>query len=126
MRNMDIVYVAIGALYLVIGMLLGVVMGIHQDFTLAPVHAHINLVGFSAHCVLGLIYKSWPTLKQGTLAVVQFLLFVIGSPLLLAGIALAIKSHSPTLAIVGANMVILGALVFLIIVARELFRSGRQ
>jgi len=30
-------------------MLLGIVMGIQQDFRLAPVHAHINLVGFAAH-----------------------------------------------------------------------------
>ena len=51
MKNIDSLYVVIGALYLVIGMLLGIVMGMHQDFTLAPVHAHIDLVGFSAHCV---------------------------------------------------------------------------
>ena len=125
MKNIDILYVVIGALYLVIGMLLGIVMGIQGDFTLAPVHAHIDLVGFSAHCVLGLIYKSWPTLREGALAVVQFLLFVIGTPILLVGIAVAIKSNNPTLAIIGSMLVILGAVVFLVIVARGLLRSGR-
>jgi len=124
-KNIDILYVVIGALYLVIGMLLGIVMGIQGDFTLAPVHAHIDLVGFSAHCVLGLIYKSWPTLREGALAVVQFLLFVIGTPILLVGIAVAIKSNNPTLAIIGSMLVILGAVVFLVIVARGLLRSGR-
>src|SRR5580698_1417666 len=79
-KNIDGLYVVIGALYLVIGILVGIVMGIQQDFTFAPVHAHINLVGFSAHCVFGLIYKAWPALKQGALALVQFLLFVIGTP----------------------------------------------
>lgn len=125
MKNMDILYVVIGALYLVIGMLLGIVMGIHQDFTLAPVHAHINLVGFSAHSVLGLIYKAWPTLKEGTLARVQFLLFVIGSPILLIGIAVAIKSTSAALAIIGSMLVILGAVLFLVVVTRGWLRSGR-
>jgi len=124
-KNIDSLYVVIGALYLVIGMLLGIVMGMHQDFTLAPVHAHIDLVGFSAHCVLGLIYRAWPTLKAGALAVVQFLLFVIGTPILLVGIAVAIKSTSATLAIIGSLLVILGAVVFLVVVARGLLRSGR-
>jgi len=125
MKNIDILYVVIGALYLVIGMLLGIVMGIHQDFTLGPVHAHINLVGFSAHCVLGLIYRAWPTLKEGALALIQFLLFVIGSPILLVGIAVAIKSANAALAIIGSMLVILGAVLFLVIVTRGWLRSGR-
>jgi hypothetical protein len=122
-KNIDVLYVVIGALYLVIGMLVGIVMGIHQDFTFAPVHAHINLVGFSAHCVLGLIYKAWPTLKEGALALVQFLLFVIGTPILLVGIAVAIKSTNATPAIIGSMLVILGALLFFVIVARGLLRN---
>jgi hypothetical protein len=123
-KNIDVLYVVIGALYLVIGMLVGIVMGIHQDFTFAPVHAHINLVGFSAHCLFGLVYKVWPTLKEGALAAVQFLLFVIGSPILLAGIAVAIKSTNATLAIIGSLLVILGAVLFFVIVARGLLRSA--
>jgi hypothetical protein len=124
-KNIDSLYVVIGALYLVIGMVLGIVMGIHQDFTLAPVHAHINLVGFSGHCLLGLIYRAWPTLKEGALALVQFLLFVIGSPILLIGIAVAIKSTNAMPAIIGSMLVILGAVLFLVIVTRGLLRSGR-
>ncbi len=123
MKNMDVLYIVIGALYLVIGMLLGIVMGIHGDFTLAPVHAHINLVGFSGHCVLGLIYKAWPALKEGTLALVQFLLFVIGSPVLMVGIAVAIKTNNPALAIIGSLLLILGAVAFLVIAAKGLLRS---
>ena len=120
MKNIDGLYVVIGALYLVIGMLLGIVMGMHQDFKLAPVHAHINLVGFSAHCVFGLIYKTWPALREGTLALVQFLLFVIGTPILLVGIGVAVESANVTLAIVGSMLVVLGAAAFLVIVARGL------
>ena len=90
---------------------------------IAPVHAHINLVGFSAHCVFGLIYKAWPALKQGALALVQFLLFVIGTPILLIGIAVAIKSANALPAIIGSMLVILGAVVFLVIVTRGLSRN---
>jgi hypothetical protein len=122
-KNIDVLYVVIGALYLVLGMSLGIVMGIKGDFTLAPVHAHMDLVGFSSHCVLGLIYKTWPNLKEGALALVQFLLFVIGSPILLIGIVVAIKSTNAVPAIIGSMLLILGALVFLVIVARGLLRS---
>ena len=40
---------ALGAIYLVIGLALGLHMGASHDFRFAPVHAHINLVGFVLH-----------------------------------------------------------------------------
>jgi hypothetical protein len=124
MKRYDTLYITLGAFYLVVGMLLGIVMGIRQDFTLAPVHAHINLVGFAAHSVLGLVYKAWPALKQGALAACQFWLFVVGSPLLMAGIAIAIKTNNPGLAIVGSMLVILGAVLFLVVTWRGLRQAS--
>jgi hypothetical protein len=35
----------VSAVILLAGMLAGIVMGIKQDFALAPAHAHLNLVG---------------------------------------------------------------------------------
>jgi hypothetical protein len=116
----------IGALYLVIGMLLGIAMGVRQDMQFAPVHAHINLVGFSAHCVFGLVYKAWPKLKTSALAVAQFWLFVAGSPLFMVGIAVAIRTGSVTLAIVGSVLVFLGALLFLVIAGRGLLHGSND
>jgi hypothetical protein len=60
MKQNDSLYIVLGALYLVAGMLLGIVMGIRQDFQLAPVHAHVNLVGFAAHSVFGLFTRPGP------------------------------------------------------------------
>lgn len=113
----------LGASYLVVGMLLGIVMGIRQGFQLTPVHAHINLVGFTAHSLFGLAYRWWPNLKQGAMAVVQFWLFVVGAPLLMVGIAMSIKANNIAVAIVGSILVFLGALLFLVIAARGLLRS---
>ena len=45
------------AVLLLIGMLAGVVMGMQQDFTLAPAHAHLNLVGGVLLFMFGL-YKA--------------------------------------------------------------------
>ena len=126
MRHIDTAYIVIGVLYLVVGMLLGILMGVRQDMQFAPVHAHINLVGFSAHCLFGLVYKAWPKLKAGALVVAQFWLFVVGSPVFMVGIALAIRSGSPTLAIMGSLLVFLGALLFLVITGRGLLRGSND
>jgi hypothetical protein len=123
-KNIDRLYIVLGALYLVIGMLLGIVMGVRQDILLAPVHAHINLVGFAAHCIFGLVYRAWPELKLGAIAVAQFWLFVVGAPLLMIGITIAIKTSNPALAILGSMLVMLGALLFLIITGRRLLRAA--
>jgi|SRR5580658_8555096 hypothetical protein len=123
MKQRDLIYIALGALYLLLGTLLGIVMGIRQDFVLAPVHAHINLVGFAAHSVFGLVYRAWPKLNEGVLAAAQFWLFVIGAPLFMGGIALAIKTGNIAGAVAGSLLVCLGALLFLVIVVRGLLRS---
>jgi len=99
-------------------------MGVRQDILLAPVHAHINLVGFAAHCIFGLVYRAWPELKLGAIAVAQFWLFVVGAPLLMIGITIAIKTSNPALAILGSMLVMLGALLFLIITGRRLLRAA--
>lgn len=114
MKRYDILYMVFGAFYLVAGMLLGIVMGIKQDFQLAPAHAHINLVGFAAHSAFGLAYKAWPGLQHSRMAASQFWLFVLGSPLLMAGIAIAIWTTNPVPAVIGSLLVILGALLFLL------------
>jgi hypothetical protein len=120
-KHIDGLYVAIGAFYLVAGTLLGIVMGIRQDFQLVPLHAHINLVGFAAHSVFGFVHKAWPELQQGAIAVAQFWLFVVGAPVLMLRIAISIRANSIALAVVGAILVFLGALLYLLIVGRNLY-----
>lgn len=45
MKRIDLSFLLLASLMLVIGVTLGVVMGATHDFQLAPVHAHVNLVG---------------------------------------------------------------------------------
>ncbi|MGH8230350.1 MAG: hypothetical protein ACRESY_00865 [Steroidobacteraceae bacterium] len=123
---MDVRYIALAALYLVLGMILGLIMGIRNDFTFVPVHAHMNLVGFAAHSVFGLVYRAWPRLKDGALARLQFWLFVPGTPLLLVGIGVAIKTANPILAAIGSLLLILGSLVFLLQVWSKLARGSNS
>ena len=118
MKRIDAIYVTIGIVYLIAGMVLGIAMGMRQDFQLAPVHAHLNLVGFVSHCTFGLVHRAWPALRAGMIASVQFWLFVLGTPLFVAGIAASILGGTIVLAVIGSVLVLFGALVFLVMMLR--------
>jgi hypothetical protein len=74
-----------GAAFGVAGMSLGIFMGISQDFTLTPVHAHINLLGFVSLMLYGLYYRGAPT--TGHLAWLQAGMSILGVPLMAGGLA---------------------------------------
>lgn len=112
-------YLILGAVYLSLGMLLGIVMGIRESFELAPVHAHINLVGFACHSVFGVVGKVFPGVARDRLAKSQFWIFAVGSPILMVGIAFSIVGHNPLVAILGSLLTLLGALLYLVMVLRS-------
>ncbi len=49
-------FLKIAVVYFVIGAVVGLYMGITATFTQAPVHAHLNLLGWVSLAVIGLIY----------------------------------------------------------------------
>jgi hypothetical protein len=52
------------------GMIVGIVMGIRQDFTLVPVHAHLNLLGFVTMFLSALYYRVVPEAAADPLAAI--------------------------------------------------------
>ena len=48
MKNIDRWFILIGLLCGIFGFAFGIWMGVGEHFDLAPVHAHINLVGFAS------------------------------------------------------------------------------
>lgn len=50
--------------YLLAGMLMGVAMGAAGDFTLRPVHAHMNLLGWAVLAVAALMLRAYPHLES--------------------------------------------------------------
>jgi heme/copper-type cytochrome/quinol oxidase subunit 1 len=64
---------------LLIGMLAGIAMGIQQNFTLAPAHAHLNLIGGVLLFLFGLFYRLVPAAGATTLAKVQGWIHMIGA-----------------------------------------------
>lgn len=56
MRISEFCFVVAGLAGL-LGMVLGITMGISQDFTLAPAHAHLNLLGWVTLAIYGLYHR---------------------------------------------------------------------
>jgi hypothetical protein len=56
MSRISVAFFGAAVLYALVGMVLGMVMGASGDHTLAPVHAHINLLGWASLALMGAFY----------------------------------------------------------------------
>jgi hypothetical protein len=118
MKKIDSTYLAIGASWLVLGMLLGIGMGAAENFRFMPLHAHINLIGFACHAIFGMAYRHWPTMKTSRLAPYQSWIFILATPITLVGLALTLSGGSPLPTIIGSLGLLIGAALFCVMVWR--------
>jgi len=113
--RVHVVFIGLGLIFLVIGMAFGMWMGINQDFQYAAAHAHWNLVGFVTSAIYGLTHRAYPKLAESRLTWIQCILHVIGVLIFAPGIVIAVVMDNPVAAIVGGNVLILAALMFMFI-----------
>jgi hypothetical protein len=111
-------FLVMGAVYLLVGILFGMYMGGSGDHSLAPVHAHINLLGFTLMSIFGLAYRLLPALAESGLAKAHFWLHQLGALLLLVALFLLMTGTIPEATIgpfmpVTEGLVLLGALCWL-------------
>jgi hypothetical protein len=126
MPRVSAAFFAVGILCVLCGMFLGMHMGATHDFTLAPAHAHLNLVGWASMALYGTFYAlEGPTIVM-RLAWANFIVSTIGVLIMVPALALFLSSGNdpkwvPYMS-TGEGIVALGALVFAMSVFRELFR----
>ena len=113
----------VSVVVLLVGMLGGIVMGIEQDFALAPAHTHFNLIGGVMLFLFGLYYRLVPAAGTSGLAKVQGWLHIVGAILFPAGVAVVILKGASFIAapIIGSLIVTAAMALFMVIV----FRSER-
>lgn len=121
--NLSRSFLLIGGLYLIVGMVLGSYMGGSGDHSLAPVHAHINLLGFTLMTLFGLSYRFFPALAEGWMGRAQFFLHQIGTLVALASLYLLLSGKAAEQAIgpvigISEGLIILGAAIWLANLAR--------
>lgn len=108
----------VSTVLLLCGMLLGITMGIRENFALAPAHAHLNLIGFVLMFLVGLYYRVVPNAGIDPLAKIQAGLHIIGAIVLPVGIGVADLGGTPIFAIVGSLFVLSAMALFAWIVFR--------
>lgn len=114
--------IRVSVVLIITGMMLGIVMGITQDFRLAPAHAHLNLVGYVALFLAGLYYQAVPQAARSRLATIHAWLAVIGAVSFPLGIAAVLLGgpKNEIFAVIGALIAFAGMILFGVIV----FKNG--
>ncbi len=119
MNNLGRNYVLIGLVWLICGMAFGIWMGINGFMNYANSHAHMNLVGFVASVLFGLLHVNFPAIGKSRMAVPQFLVYEVGAVLLVAGKATVDGGGGDVLVKIGALVTIIGAAMMLVLFARK-------
>lgn len=113
---MGIRFIKIATVYLVLGVIMGIVMGITRQFQFAPVHAHVNLLGWATFAIGGLVYVLFPAAAATRLATWHFWLLNIGAPVFMIGLFVVSAGNEAVVpvVVVGAFTTLAALLVFLI------------
>jgi hypothetical protein len=107
------------------GMVFGMVMGMQQNFLLAPAHAHFLLLGYIAMFLSALYYRSVPEAAASRLAPIQAVISMVGAILFPIGISCVRLGDRITfmpVLVAGWLVVLTGMILFAVIVYRT---SGR-
>ena len=110
-------FLIIAASCLLVGVGLGMYMGIVHDFTMAPVHAHLNLLGWASCAIFGLTYRAFPELEGTRLAKIHLALSGPSAVLFPLAIHLSMNGD-PALTKITAPMWLFGVVVFLVSLVR--------
>ncbi|SER24823.1 Cytochrome C and Quinol oxidase polypeptide I [Gracilibacillus ureilyticus] len=110
-------FLKIAVVYFVTGVLLGLTMGITQNFSFTSVHAHINLLGWVSLALIGVIYYCYPQAGTTSLAKAHFWLHNLGLPIMQGALFIMLLTGNHSMAgvtIAGSLMLVIGVILFLI------------
>lgn len=119
MRDTAFVFFLSAVLCVTVGMVLGIWMGLAQDFTMTPVHAHLNLLGWATLALFGIYYRLTPAAGASPLAKVHALLAIPGVVLMTGGLAWDFLGGPVAPVILGSLLSAASMLIFLFTVLRH-------
>ena len=105
----------LAVLFAITGLILGVGMAASHNHALAPVHAHINLIGWVSLFLIGLFYERRPQLDKSAGARWQVIIYTFGAVVLNASLAAMLLGN--TAAEPGAaagSIVVLGSMFWFV------------
>jgi hypothetical protein len=119
MPRVSLAFFTVAALCGLTGMVWGSYMGMHQDFTLSPAHAHLNLLGWVTLSIMGVFYMLAGERAQGRLAWVNFALSASGvvvmtpllAQLLMGNTAIGPMMAIPEILVIGGMLTFIASIV---------------
>src|SRR6185369_2327700 len=126
MPRVSAAFFALGAVCVFMGMLWGMHMGETEDFTMAPAHAHLNLLGWVTMALYGTFYALTRDTMVPKLAWTNFIVSAAGVAVMIPSLAMYLAHADASLIpfmMVGEILTVAGMVIFGISVARELLRK---
>jgi len=99
--RMSRIWIRIAVLYLLFGACFGAVMGMTHDLQYAPVHAHINLLGWATLALAGILYHLFPQAGGSRLGLTHFWLHNLALPPLMLALFLMLGGNQSLEPVVG-------------------------
>jgi hypothetical protein len=101
-------------LLVIAGMIWGIVMGISQDHSTMPAHAHLNLLGWVSLFLFGIYYHLHPAVDRNRLASLQVWIWIAGTIFMTIGVGLVHSGHEigDPIAAVSSLLVLADTLLF--------------
>lgn len=119
MKSIATLFFATGAIFVLVGMAWGIQMSATQDHSLAPAHAHLNLIGFVVMSIYGTYYALTPSAAAKRLAIIHYALTTAAVLVMIPGIVLAIREAGETGAKMGSVLAVLSMATFLFTILRN-------
>ncbi|MDB5449140.1 MAG: conserved hypothetical signal peptide protein [Phenylobacterium sp.] len=114
MSRISIAFFGTAVLYALAGMVLGIVMGASNDHSMAPVHAHMNLLGWASLAVMGAFYGIAGDRAPAKLAWANFTISNLGNLITLPLLAMLLKGDTAVVPVmaVGEILIVVGMVTF--------------
>ena len=125
--KMGITLVKIASIYMMVGLVVGLLMGMTGNHALVTVHSHTSLLGWVTMAITGLVYIVRPRFAASKLSPVYFWLHNIGLPIMIFSLALYYGYGNPAaekVAGMASIIVLLALLVFTINIFKSLKNDG--
>lgn len=112
--NVGAIWLKLAVLYLIVGVGLGIMMGASENFTMRPVHAHINLLGWATMALAGRIYSVYPQAGESRLAKAHFWLNNVSLPVMAISLAFVLTGERGVIPVLAISEIVAaaGILVF--------------
>jgi hypothetical protein len=101
-------------LFVVAGMIWGIVMAVSDDHSAMPAHAHLNLLGWVSLFLFGIFYHLHPAIDASRTASLQVWIWIASTVILTAGVGLVHTGHAigDPVAAIGSILILGDMLVF--------------